>query len=62
MPAGAIETGRGVLGFGRRWTPWEMALSAGERGVEKDWAALVDVAAGGSGRRGARGGGGEGAS
>lgn len=48
MPAGAIETGRGVLGFGRRWTPREMALSAGERGVEKDWAAPVDVAAGGS--------------
>jgi hypothetical protein len=45
VPAGAIETGRGVLGFGRKFTPRETALGAGERGVEKGCAALVDVAA-----------------
>ena len=47
VPAGAIETGRGVLSFGRRCTPRETALGAGERGVEKGCPALVDVAAGG---------------
>jgi hypothetical protein len=46
VPAGAIETGRGVLGFGRRCRPRGTALEAGERGVEKGCPALVDVAAG----------------
>lgn len=47
MPAGALETGSGVLGFGRWWTPRETALGVGERGVEKGCAAPLDVAAGG---------------
>jgi hypothetical protein len=35
VPAGALETGSGVLDLGRRWTPRETALGAGESGVEK---------------------------
>ena len=47
-PAGDDETGSDVLGFGRWLAPGEVALGAGERGVEKGCATLVDLAAGGS--------------
>jgi len=46
MPAGALDTGRGVdLGFGRWLAPREAALGAGESGVENGCAVLVEVAA-----------------
>jgi len=41
-----------LLAFGRCATPREFAFGAGERGVEKGCAALVDVAAGRSFGRG----------